>query len=124
MNKTIVVYEEESWSGTFRGVPENVRDFTAWLDTQLASVPAEHFSTTAVIFSGPGQWGDDDPSMRISISYVRPETAAEQQLRTDADAGAAHLQQAEERATLQRLLRKYPLDTWPAETERTDHDPR
>ena len=111
MNKIVVVYEERSCLGYFRGVPENVRDFTQWLSVQIASVPAEHARSTAVEFKFPEKYSStDDPEMSICISYVRPETASERQIREDTEAGVLRIQQAEERATLQRLLRKYPLD--------------
>jgi hypothetical protein len=100
----VAVFDQAEYVGDWP--PENAADCLAWFAEKIDSIPKEFIDTAEIkIDSTSGYEGSSDA--KISISYSRMETGAEEQHREARKERIVSLQQDRERAEFKRLQAKY-----------------
>lgn len=102
MQKLEVLYDGETWQHDFPS--ENLTDFIQWFQDKLDKIPPEYRDSATVDFSTY----DDETNIRLQVSYLRPETKEESELRLKLEAERLNTLRQYELKQLEKLKAKYP----------------
>jgi hypothetical protein len=99
----VVVYEAEQ--GEHAWPPAGLSDFTAWLQSQVESIPAEHRGTATIELGKTIL--DEDFVCGVVIAYTRPETDEEVKAKEDRAQRLVEQQRLHELRQLSELQAKH-----------------
>jgi hypothetical protein len=101
---TITIFASESYENNWPS--ENLIEFKKWVDALIEQVPAEYRPTASIGIGSVSSY-EDSHYGEIEVSYQRPETDEEMQMRHAREQSRAAEQEAKERRALDVLIAKY-----------------
>lgn len=101
--KTVKVVDIEEYEKGFP--PDNLIAFREWLDARIAEVPLENLASAKIDISGYDNYGS--ACANVAISYTRPLTPEEQEVKRQHDEQYRRQIEERERAALASLQAKY-----------------
>lgn len=110
MNQTqqvIAEHDDGDW-------PTNAIEFVAWLAAQIETVPAGYRHSVEIEIIAE-EYDADDYAPVITLTYQRPETEAEEQVRVKKEAFSAAVQREFDLRKIADLKAKYPEEFKEAE---------
>lgn len=101
--KEVIVYSATTYNDDW-DFPELFCDIPHWFKRHFAEIPIEYQQTATIELSTDYDGGD----VELQISYSRPETKEEKEVRLEYRQRIIQQQENRERAQLAQLKKKYP----------------